>query len=154
MPALSKVFEMISTAYVATSADEAKEALFLRASDGITMNKDRLLADAKAKAMALLAAGYQPPEEVAIALPGPTARAALDLAVASFRATGQATPHDAVVAGKLARVLSGGDTDITETVTEDELYALEREAFLELVRTPGTLARIEHMLETGKPLRN
>jgi 3-hydroxyacyl-CoA dehydrogenase len=65
-----------------------------------------------------------------------------------------ATPHDEVVAKRLAVVLSGGDTDPTETVAEDDLYRLEREAFMDLVKTPGTLARVEHMLDTGKPLRN
>ncbi|HSM49860.1 MAG TPA: enoyl-CoA hydratase/isomerase family protein, partial [Thermoanaerobaculia bacterium] len=154
MPPVAKVFEMISTAQVATSAEEAREALVLRDGDGITMNRDRLLADAKAKALALLEAGYQPPAEPVFQLPGPTAKAALDLAVQGFRANGMATPHDVVVADKLARILSGGDTDITDTVSEDELYRLEREAFLELVRHPATLARIEHMLATGKPLRN
>ncbi|HRR14783.1 MAG: 3-hydroxyacyl-CoA dehydrogenase/enoyl-CoA hydratase family protein [Thermoanaerobaculia bacterium] len=154
MPPVAKVFEMISTAQVSTSAEEAREMLILREGDGITMNRDRLLADAKAKALALLAAGYEPPTEPVFQLPGPSAKAALDLAVAGFRASGAATPHDEVVAGKLACILSGGDTDITDTVSEDELYRFEREAFLELVRHPDTLARIEHMLATGKPLRN
>jgi 3-hydroxyacyl-CoA dehydrogenase len=154
MPAVAKVFETISTAAVSTSAAEARGLLLLRDGDGITMNRDRLLADAKAKALALLAAGYQPPVETAISLPGPSGKAALDMVVAGFRASGVATPHDAVVAGQLATVLTGGDTDITETVSEDDLYRLEREAFLALIRTPATLARIEHMLETGKPLRN
>ena len=71
-----------------------------------------------------------------------------------FRKSGVATPHDEVVASRLARVLTGGDTDPTLTVTEDEISRLEREAFLALIQTEGTLARIEHMLETGKPLRN
>ena len=154
MPGVVKVFETISMAQVATSAEEAKEALFLRPTDGITMNRDRLLADAKAKALALVAAGYQPPQEVAIALPGPAGKAALDMAVAGFRASGAATPHDVVVSGRLATVLTGGDTDVTETLSEDDLYKLEREAFLALIQTPATLARIEQMLETGKPLRN
>jgi 3-hydroxyacyl-CoA dehydrogenase len=154
MPAVSKVFELISTAVVSTSAAEAQENLFLRPTDGITMNRDRLLADAKAKALALLAAGYQPRPAVEISLPGPSARAALSMAVDGFVASGKATPHDQVVAKRLATVVSGGDTDITAKVTEDDLYRLEREAFLDLVQTPGTLARIEHMLETGKPLRN
>ncbi|MDI9630565.1 MAG: 3-hydroxyacyl-CoA dehydrogenase/enoyl-CoA hydratase family protein [Acidobacteriota bacterium] len=154
MPPVAKVFEMISTAQVSTSAEEAREMLILREGDGITMNRDRLLADAKAKALALLEAGYEPPAEPVFQLPGPSAKAALDLAVAGFRASGAATPHDEVVAGKLACILSGGDTDITDTVSEDELYRFEREAFLELVRHPDTLARIEHMLATGKPLRN
>ena len=154
MPAVAKVFETISTATVSTSAEEARDSLFLRESDNITMNRDRLLADAKAKALALLAAGYTPPEEVAISLPGPTGKAALDMAVAGFRASGMATPHDVVVSGRLATVVTGGDTDVTETVSEDDLFRLEREAFLALIQTPGTLARIETMLETGKPLRN
>ena len=153
IPGVAKVFETISTAYVSTSAEEAKEALFLRDGDGITMNRDRLLADTKAKALALVA-GYQPQESPAISLPGPAGRAALEMAIDGFRKSGLATPHDEVVAKRLARVVTGGDTDVTETVSEDDLYALEREAFVALVQTPGTLARIEHMLETGKPLRN
>jgi 3-hydroxyacyl-CoA dehydrogenase len=154
MPAVAKVFELISTATVSTSAEEAREHLFLRPTDGISMNRDRLLADAKARALAMLAAGYQPPAPVEVSLPGPSGKAALDMAVDGFRASGMATPHDVVVAGRLATVLTGGDTDPTETVSEDTLSKLEREAFLALVRTPATLARIEHMLGTGKPLRN
>ncbi len=154
MPPVAKTFETISMAKVSTSADEAQELLYLRASDGVTMNRDRLLADAKAKALELVAAGYAAPEPVEISLPGPSGKAALDMAVQGFRASGAATPHDEVVAGHLATVLTGGATDPTETVSEDELSRLEREAFLALVKTPATLARIEHMLETGKPLRN
>jgi 3-hydroxyacyl-CoA dehydrogenase len=154
MPAVTKVFDTLSTAVVTTSAEEARDLLFLRDGDGITMQRDRLLADAKAKALALLAAGYQPPPEVAISLPGPSGKAALDMAVAGFRASGLATPHDAVVAARLATVVTGGETDVTETLSEDDLYGLERGAFLALIRTPATLARIEQMLETGKPLRN
>ena len=140
-------------AAVAKSADEAKDLLFLRPGDGITMNRDRLLADAKAKALAL-AANYAPPERSRVSLPGPTAYAALSLAVDGFRRTGKATPHDVVVGKQLATVISGGDTDVTTPLSEDAMSRLEREAFLALVKTPGTLARIEHMLETGKPLRN
>ena len=72
----------------------------------------------------------------------------------TFRLQGKATPHDVVVSSALAGVLSGGDTDITREVDEDELLELERTAFLKLVRTRATVARIEHMLTTGKPLRN
>jgi len=154
MPAVAKVFELISTAVVSTSAEEARENLFLRPTDGISMNRDRLLADAKAKALALLADGYKPPKPYELALPGPSGRVALEMAVDGFRQSGKATPHDEVVAKKLARVVTGGDTDVTEKVGEDDLSRLEREAFIALVKTPGTLARIEHMLDTGKPLRN
>ena len=153
MPAIASAFETISTAKVAKSAEETRDLKFLRAGDGITMNRDRVLADAKAKALEL-ASSYAPPEPVELRLPGPTARVALDLAVQGFRATGKATAHDAVVAGELAKVLSGGDTDITAALGEDDLLALERRHFLALLRTPGTVARIEHRLATGKPLRN
>jgi 3-hydroxyacyl-CoA dehydrogenase len=154
MPPVVKVFELISTAVVSTSAEEARENLFLRPTDGVTMNRDRLLADAKAKALALVAAGYDPPQPAELNLPGASGRIALEMAVDGFRASGKATPHDEVVAKRLARVLTGGDTDVTVKVAEDELSRLEREAFLALIKTPATLARIEHMLDTGKPLRN
>lgn len=154
MPAIAKAFELIGTARVSRSAFEAKEMLLLREEDSITMNRDRLLADAKAKALKL-ARRYKPPEPPKeIRLPGPTAKAALALVVDDFRHQGKATPHDAVVSLELATVLSGGNTDITETLGEDDLTKLERQAFMRLIRTEGTLARIEHMLETGKPLRN
>ncbi|MDX1540949.1 MAG: 3-hydroxyacyl-CoA dehydrogenase/enoyl-CoA hydratase family protein, partial [Geminicoccaceae bacterium] len=153
MPAISKVFETIGLAQIAKSASEARDSLFLRPTDGITMNRDRLLADAKARALAL-AEGYAPPDKAEIRLPGPSARLALEMAVDSLRLAGKATPHDAVVAGALALVLSGGTTDITVPMSEDDLLKLERESFMRLVRTPATLARMEHMLETGKPLRN
>jgi 3-hydroxyacyl-CoA dehydrogenase len=153
MPAISKVFETIGLAKVAKSAHEAKEMLILREVDAVTMSRDRLLADAKAKALEL-AGDYRPPEKSEISLPGPSAKAALDMAVDALRLSGKATPHDEVVAGQLAVVLSGGATDITETLDDDDLLKLERQAFMSLVRHPATLARIEHMLETGKPLRN
>lgn len=153
MPPIAQVFETISLAKVAKSADEARDLMFLRSTDGITMNRDRLLADAKAKALEL-AESYAPPEPAMLRLPGPTARAALRMAVDGFHQQGKATDHDVVVSGALAEVLSGGDTDITEEVDEDRLLELERESFMKLVRTRATVARIEHMLTTGKPLRN
>lgn len=153
MPVIAKVFEMISTAQVAKSAAEAKEMMILAPGDGITMNRYRLLADAKAKALALVD-GYAPPEAPTFVLPGPSARSGLNMAVASFARLGKATPHDVVVSDEVAGVLSGGDADVTKPVSEDDLYRLEREAFMRLVRNPGSLARVEHMLETGKPLRN
>jgi 3-hydroxyacyl-CoA dehydrogenase len=153
LPPLAQAFETIGMAKVAKSAFEAKELLFLREGDGITMNRDRLLADAKAKALALVE-GYRAPEKAAISLPGRSARLAMQIVVDGLRLRGAATPHDEVVADQLAVVLSGGDTDVTATVTDDDLLRLEREAFMSLIRHPATLARLEHMLETGKPLRN
>lgn len=153
MPAIAATFETISLAKVAKSAAEAKDMLYLRPNDGITMNRDRLLADAKAKALEL-AANYSPPEKVTYTLPGPTGRTALELFLEGFALQGKATPHDVVVCGKLATILTGGDGDVTKPLSEDDLLALERAAFMELVRTEGTMDRVEHMLTTGKPLRN
>ena len=153
MPAVAKVFEMISTARVSKSAAEAREMGILRNTDRITMNRNRLLADAKARALEL-AIGYEAPSPHEIVLPGPSGRVVLDMSVAGFAKTGVATKHDVVVAGELGRVLTGGDTDILDTVSESRLLELERETVMRLLRTTASLARIEHMLETGKPLRN
>jgi 3-hydroxyacyl-CoA dehydrogenase len=153
MPPVIKSFETISVASVAKSAAEAADHLFLREGDGITMNRDRLLADAKAKVLGMVE-GYTPPEPVEINLPGATAKVAMTMAVEGFAKLGKVTPHDAVVADELMTVLSGGDTDFIEPLTETELLALELKHFMKLARQPDTLARMEHILETGKPLRN
>jgi 3-hydroxyacyl-CoA dehydrogenase len=153
IPPLMQAFEAIALAKVSRSAAEARDTLMLRPADAITMNRDRLLADAKAKALAL-ANDYQPPKPQGVNLPGPTGAAALKLGVSELVHQGKATAYDAVVAEKLAEVLSGGDTDITQETSEDQLLALERRAFQSLIREPKTLARIEHMLDTGRPLRN
>ena len=153
MPPVAKVFETVSTATVAKSAAEAQELLFLRPTDGITMNRYRLLADAKARALDL-ARDYAPPTPPDYTLPGETAAVGLRLAAESFHRRGIATRHDLVVAGALAEVLAGGETDATRTLNEDDLLELERARFMRLVRHPDTLARIESVLETGKPLRN
>ncbi len=107
MPTLSQVFEQISMAKVATSAAEARDLLYLGPEDAITMNRNRLLADAKARALAL-AEGYQPPEAIVVSLPGPSARAAFEMTVEGFALAGKATAHDRVVGRALAEVVSGG----------------------------------------------
>ena len=150
---LAGIFETIGLAKVSRSAAEARDLMFLRPTDGITMNRDRVLADAKARALAL-ARNYAPPKPPLLNLPGPTGAAAIGLSLADLHRQGKASDHDLVVAGKLAEVLSGGDADITEETGEDRLLALERGAFAALIRTDKTLARIEHTLETGRPLRN
>ena len=153
MPAVAKTFETISTATVAKSAAEAKELLFLREEDGITMNRDRLLADAKARALALVD-GYQPPKPPEYRLPGESGHIGLNMAVEGFRKRGLATDYDVVVSDTLAKVLTGGAADLVDTVGEADMLKLEREGFMARVRDPRTVARVEHMLETGKPLRN
>lgn len=151
--AIGKVFETIGRAKVAQSAAQAREFLYLRPEDGITMNRDRLLADAKSKALSMIK-NYKPPEPHELSLPGSTARVALMMAVKALGQTGKASPYDEEVSERLAFVLTGGDVDITDKQTEDHLYKLELDAFMLLVKNPKTLARMEHMLETGKPLRN
>ena len=141
MPAIAQAFETIAMAKVSKSAAEAKEMLFLSTTDGITMNKDRLLADAKAKAL-LLAPGYAPPKAGVYQLPGPGAGAAMDIAVDNLKKAGKITDYDVEVSRQLADVLSGGLCDITEPLTEDDLLSLELNAFLYLVQQPGTLARL------------
>lgn len=153
MPAASKVFEVVSTATASKSAANAKELLFLRPQDGITMNRDRLLADAKARALALVD-GYVPPRPEEFALPGPSGKYAFGMAARDMAKRGIATKYDLVVAGELATVLSGGNADLTDSLTEDDLLGLERAGFMRLVRQGPTLARVEYTLETGKPLRN
>jgi 3-hydroxyacyl-CoA dehydrogenase len=155
IPPIVKVFETIGMAKVSKSAVEAKELLFLAHSDGITMNKNRLLADAKAKAKALsLSSHYTPPQPSVYPMPGKTAKILLSMGIKAFHLLGKATDYDVEVSEKLAFVLSGGNSDITSPLTEDDMLALELEAFVALVKQPGTLARLEHMLKTGKPLRN
>jgi len=153
MPSVTKAFELIGTATVSKSAADARDMQVLRESDDITMNKDRLLADAKAKALAL-SQDYSPPEPPEFSLPGLSGKTSLEMAVAGFHSQGKATDHDVVVSDALGYVLSGGDTDPIDTLSEDDVLALEREAFMGLVHHPDTMDRLEHMLNTGKPLRN
>jgi 3-hydroxyacyl-CoA dehydrogenase len=153
IPPVIKAFQTISLATVSKSGADAKELLYLGKNDGITMNKLRLLADAKAKALAL-AENYTPPQPAVLPLPGKTARVMLNMGVKAYHMIGKATDYDLEVLGQLAKVLSGGDTDITQPLSEEAILTLECEAFVGLVKQPGTLARLDHMLKTGKPLRN
>lgn len=153
MVAIAKVFEMIGTATVAKSAFEAKNLLFIKDHDDIVMNRDRLLAAAKQKALDL-AQDYQPPQEYRYSLPGSVARVALSMAVKGFVKAGKASAYDEEVSKHLSSILSGGEVDIMESQGEEEILKLERDAFISLIKNPKTLARIEHILATGKPLRN
>ena len=123
-------------------------------SDGITMNRDRLLADAKAKALALLADGYKPPKPVELSLPGPSGRVALEMAVDGFRQSGKATPHDEVVAKRLAPRAHRRRHRRHREGERGRPLAPRARGLHRPRQDPGTLARIEHMLDTGKPLRN
>lgn len=154
MPVINAAFETISMAKVSSSAHDAKDIGFLRADDGITFNRDRLLADAKARALEL-SENYEIPEVAEITLPGPTGQTILSAAVRDFKARGLATEYDVVVCDALANVLSGGEAaDVTAPLSEEDILALELKNFVGLMKNQGTLDRIQHMLKTGKPLRN
>ena len=153
MPVISKLFQTIGLAQVSRSAAQAFTYGYLRDGDRVTANRDRLLADAKARALELVE-NYKAPEPQEIKLPGKTARIALMMAVRGLAKTRKATPHDLTVVDQLGIVLTGGKTDSTDAVSEDDLSTLERNALMTLVKNPLTIARMEHMLETGKPLRN
>jgi 3-hydroxyacyl-CoA dehydrogenase len=153
-PFLQRVFELIGLAKVATSAKEAKKFGFLRRDDKITMNKDRLIADAKGDLLALVRMEYEPPRPKKYKVTGRSGYAALQIAIKNFQWGKRITDHEALMAQKLARVLTGGDVEIGTEITEQQMLDLEREAFLSLCGTQKTQERIQHMLATGRPLRN
>jgi 3-hydroxyacyl-CoA dehydrogenase len=154
-PYLKRAFETIALAKVSTSAEEAKGHGYLRDEDTITMNADRLIADAKQQVLALAQAGYTPPQPRAdILAMGLPALATLKLGVHQMLRGGFISEHDALVGEKLARILTGGDLNHPTRVSEQYLLDLEREAFLSLCGTRKTQERMAHTLKTGKPLRN
>ncbi|MCC7194508.1 MAG: 3-hydroxyacyl-CoA dehydrogenase/enoyl-CoA hydratase family protein [Gemmatimonadaceae bacterium] len=148
-----RAFRLIALAQVSTSAHEARRMGFLRpVADRITMNRDLLLADAKARVLDL-APDYVAPTMQTIRALGREALGNLRYAVFAAREAGQASEHDARIGNEIAHVLAGGDGP-PRNVTEQDVLDLEREAFLKLLGTQETQARIKFMLETGKPLRN
>jgi 3-hydroxyacyl-CoA dehydrogenase len=153
MGAVMKAFEIIGTAKVAKSAHQAQEIGYLSKSDKITMNRSRLLYDAKITCLDL-ATNYIPPEPPIFELPGPSGKAALDLAVADMLLSGIATPHDVVVADVLATILSGGNTSHLHQMNVEDILYLEREGIIKLSKNVNSMDRMEHMLVNGKPLRN
>jgi 3-hydroxyacyl-CoA dehydrogenase len=153
--ALKKNFETIAMAKVSTSAAEARSLGFLRSSDDITINRERLLTDAKTKARAIADAGYSAPTpRTDIAAPGENALATLKLAVWTMREGQYISDHDVKIANWVAYALCGGKVTPGTPVTEQYLLDLEREAFLSLCGEKKTQERIAFTLKTGKPLRN
>ncbi|CAM4334552.1 3-hydroxyacyl-CoA dehydrogenase [Kerstersia similis] len=152
-PAIA-AFNLISAAKVSASAFDARKLGFLTPRDGISMNRNRLLADAKEKALQL-AQDYRAPEPATLQVAGGAGLAALQNLIDAEIQAGRASPHDGVVNMALAGILSGGNAaDPLHPLTEDALLQLERTAFLDLLATPASQARVRHMLDTGKPLRN
>jgi len=154
-PFVKRAFETIALAKVATSAEEARGLGFLSEADSISMNRDRLIADAKKEVLALAATGYvQPQPRTDILALGNPALATFKLGIHQMKRAGFISDHDALIGEKLARILTGGDLNHETRVSEQYLLDLEREAFLSLIGTRATQDRIAHMLKTGKPLRN
>jgi 3-hydroxyacyl-CoA dehydrogenase len=155
LPFVQRAFETIAFGKVSASGPDAQRLGYLRPADGITMNRDRLIADAKAAALARAAGGYQAPARpTAIPAGGESLLAALSLGVHLARRAERISDHDAVIGRKLAWVLAGGSLPHATTVSESYLLDLEREAFLSLCGEAKTLERIGHTLKTGKTLRN
>jgi 3-hydroxyacyl-CoA dehydrogenase len=154
LPFIRKVFLAIGTAKVATSAEEAREAGFLGPENGISLNREFLLNDAKRRALGMANAGFRPPRKTYFRLPGPSGRATIDMLLYDMQLNNQISEHDRLIGRKLAEVLTGGDTTPTALVGEERLLELEREVFLSLVGEPKTRERMMYMLENGKPLRN
>lgn len=155
IPAVMAAFEPIVTASVSGSAMLARDLGYLRPGDGITMNRDRLLEDAKAKAVALAASGYTPPIPMELRLPGLSGRHTLMQRAEGMVPLGLLKGHDLAVAEILAGVLTGGrDADIIRPIAEAAISEMEREGFMELAATKATAQRIAHMLNTGRPLKN
>ena len=154
MAAVQQAFETIAFAKVSTSAHEAVELGYLRPDSPIVLSRDHLIARAKQEVLAL-AAGYAPPAPPELVPPGEGGRLAIEIAVENFLKAGTISEHDALVAKKLARVLTAGDRgDGMQPVEEQVFLDLEREAFVSLAGEEKSQARMEHMLKTGKPLRN
>ena len=154
LPFVTRTFQNIALARVATSAGEAQQFGYFRKNDGISFDKARLLTEAKAKAIGLAEAGYHPPVRRAYRLPGESGMATLDMMVATLQAGGYASEHDALIARKVGMVLCGGPSGNAHEVTEEQMLELEREAFISLCGEPKSQERMQHMLTTNKPLRN
>jgi 3-hydroxyacyl-CoA dehydrogenase len=153
--ALRRTFETVAMAKVSTSAAEARRLGLLLPSDGTTMNRGRLLADAKARARELSAAGYMPPARRSdIPAPGENILAMLRIGVRMMREGEYISDHDVRVANAVAHVLCGGSLTGGTPVSEQYLLDLEREAFLSLCGERKTQERIAFTLKNGKPLRN
>jgi 3-hydroxyacyl-CoA dehydrogenase len=155
MPFVARAFETIAMAKVSTSGPEAIKLGYLRPTDKMTVNRDYLIEDAKKTVLAMNMEGYTPPrplEEIRVA--GENTFSMVKLGLWTMHESGYITEHDVTVSTKVGYVLCGGNVLEYTKVSEQYLLDLEREAFLSLCGHPMTQARIQHMLQTGKPLRN
>jgi 3-hydroxyacyl-CoA dehydrogenase len=154
MEAMKRTFETIGMAKVSTSASEARHLGFLSEPDEIVMNRERVLADAKTRALEMVRAGYKPPVPRTIPAPGENILATLKLGIHLMRQGDYITDHEVKIGNKVAEVLCGGRVSPGTPVSEQYILDLEREAFKSLAGERKTQERIQHTLKTGKPLRN
>ena len=160
--ALKPIFEAIATAKVGTSAEECRDIGFLRRDDGVSINRDRLVGDAKEAALALVRGGFKPlaaswqegAQTTQIKVLGDQFLAGAKLAIHMMLRGGYASEHDALVGRKVAYILAGGALSAPQMVSEQYVLDLERESFVSLLGEKKTQERIAHTLKTGKPLRN
>lgn len=153
-PVVAKPFDAISQAKTSRSAWEAFDLGYLREGDGVTMNRESLIYAAKHAALAMLEAGWQPLVPATVIVTGSDGLANFRSLLHNVRDSEFISEHDKFLADAVGWVLCGGDVDAGTAVTEDYLLDLERKAFLKVCGTPKTMERLEHMLRTGKPLRN
>jgi 3-hydroxyacyl-CoA dehydrogenase len=154
-PLLKNYFQSVATAQLSKSAEQAKELGYLLAADRVVMNRYELLYVAKAQAVALAEAGYRPPLKARnISVAGSTGIANIKGMLVNMREGNFISDHDYLIGTKIAHVMCGGELTPGSVVDEDWLLELERAAFIELLATEKTQARVEHTLKTGKPLRN
>ncbi len=149
-----KAFENIMQAKVTTSAKEAAKLGYLRPTDGISINKDHQIYDAKQKVLSLAAAGYNPPAPIEVPAIGEDGVNVFAMMAYNMKKAGLISDHDYLVAKSIAFILGGGYLKPGTLMDEEYLLGLEREVFTQLLNTEKTQARMEHMLKTGKPLRN
>ncbi|HEX9925188.1 MAG TPA: 3-hydroxyacyl-CoA dehydrogenase/enoyl-CoA hydratase family protein [Anaerolineae bacterium] len=154
LPLAQQVFETIGLAKVGSSAAENRELGFLGPNDRIVMNRDHLLHEAKQEVLSMVAAGYVPPPPAQLYAGGRDLYAALKMGVWLMQQGGFITEHEALIGDKLAFIIAGGDLSAPQWVDEQYFLDLEGQAFMELVATEKTQARMWHMLQEGKPLRN
>jgi 3-hydroxyacyl-CoA dehydrogenase len=154
LPLAQNVLETIGLAKVGLSAAESRRLGYLEPSDRIVMNRDHLLYKAKQEVLNMIASGYVPAVPAKLYAGGRDLKAALNLGVWLQEQAGYISQHDALVGDKLAHIIAGGDLSGAQWVEEQFFLDLERQAFLDLVATEKSQARLWHMLQTGKPLRN
>jgi 3-hydroxyacyl-CoA dehydrogenase len=148
------VFMAIATAKVSTSAADARANGFLGPKDRIVFNRDHLIGEARKEVLNMLDEGYAPPVKRKIKVLGQAAQGMAAAQISDMLSGQFVTDYDAFLAQRIAYVISGGDVRDNAEIEEDVIITLEREAFIEFLKEEKTQARIEHMLKTGKPLRN